>query len=109
MSFYWQGRFSEKPSDILKHYYADAMRHPRFLEALHVWDKAQIVALAENELVPKESVRGLVKALDAMEREGVVDDQTKQWNVVHWGSKLKLGKASASGQSGRPKLTSSYV
>jgi len=34
MSFYWQGRFSEKPSDILKHYIADAMRHPRFLEAL---------------------------------------------------------------------------
>ena len=85
MSFYWQGRFSEKPSDILKHYYADAMRHPRFLEALHVWDKAQIVALAENELVPKESVRGLVKALDAMEREGVVDARTKQWNVVHGG------------------------
>ncbi|OGA37257.1 MAG: hypothetical protein A3G24_07195 [Betaproteobacteria bacterium RIFCSPLOWO2_12_FULL_62_13] len=41
MSFYWQGRFSEKPSDILKHYYADAMRHPIFLEALHVWDKGR--------------------------------------------------------------------
>ena len=88
MSFYWQGRFSEKPSDILKHYYADAMRHPRFLEALHVWDKAQIVALAENELVPKESVRGLVKALDAMEREGVVDARTKQWNVVNGGEEF---------------------
>jgi argininosuccinate lyase len=85
MSFYWQGRFSEKPSDILKHYYADAMRHPLFLEALHVWDKAQIVVLSENKLVPTDSVRCLVKALDAMEQEGVVAARSKQWNVVHGG------------------------
>jgi argininosuccinate lyase len=85
MSFYWQGRFSEKPSDILKHYYADIMRHPRFLEALHVWDKAQIVALSENKLVPREAVQALVRALDAMEKEGVVEARTRQWNVVHGG------------------------
>jgi hypothetical protein len=109
MSFYWQGRFSEKPSDIFKRYYADAMRHHRFMESPARLGQLRLSLERKNELVPKESVRGLVKALDAMERERIVNARTKQWNVVHWGSKLKPGKASASGQSGRPKLTSSYV
>jgi hypothetical protein len=33
MSFFWQGRIGEKPSDLLKHYYAETMREPLFLEA----------------------------------------------------------------------------
>jgi argininosuccinate lyase len=85
MSFFWAGRFSEKPSDILKHYYADEMRLPHFMEALHWWDKAQIVVLAEQKLAPDDAIRNLVKALDAMEQEGVVKAREGQWNVIHGG------------------------
>ena len=49
MSFFWQGRLGEKPSDLLKHYYAETMREPLFLEALHQWDKAQVVVLGEQK------------------------------------------------------------
>jgi hypothetical protein len=38
VSFFWKGRLGEKPSDLLKHYYAEQMREPLFLEALHWWD-----------------------------------------------------------------------
>ena len=30
MSFFWKGRLGEKPSDLLKHYYAETMREPLF-------------------------------------------------------------------------------
>ena len=85
MSFYWQGRFNEKPSDILKHYYADEMRLDWFLEALHVWDKAQVVVLSEQSFAPSDAVEALVRALAAMESEGVVAARAGQWNVVHGG------------------------
>jgi argininosuccinate lyase len=62
MSFYWQGRFSEKPSDIFKRYYADAMRHHRFMESPARLGQLRLSLERKNELVPKESVRGLVKA-----------------------------------------------
>ena len=35
MSFFWKGRLGEGPSDLLKHYYAETMREPGFLQALH--------------------------------------------------------------------------
>lgn len=40
MSFFWKGRLNAAPSDLLKHYYAEQMREPDFLDALHQWDKA---------------------------------------------------------------------
>ena len=85
MSFFWKGRFDEGPSDLLKHYYADYLRYPPFLEALHAWDKAQIVVLAEQGIAPPEAIRCLVGALDAMEAEGVVAARSAQWNVIHGG------------------------
>jgi argininosuccinate lyase len=85
MSFFWQGRFGEKPSDLLKHYYADALRQPIFLQALHAWDKAQVVVLAEQKLAPLEALRCLLSAIDAMEAEGVVEARAAQWNVIHGG------------------------
>lgn len=85
MSFFWQGRFGEKPSDLLKHYYADTLREPLFLEALHQWDKAQVVVLGEQNLAPTEVIRGLVNAISAMEEEGVVKARTDMWNVIHGG------------------------
>lgn len=85
MSFFWQGRFGEKPSDLLKHYYADTLRTPEFLRALHWWDKAQIVVLAEQQLAPREVTDALVDALERMEQEGVVEARTKLWNVIHGG------------------------
>ncbi|MBI3917166.1 MAG: hypothetical protein HY322_09175 [Betaproteobacteria bacterium] len=109
MSFFWQGRFEESPSDLLKHYYADALRQPIFLEALHAWDKAQIVILAEQKLAPLDSIECLVKSLDAMEKEGVVSARSKEWNVIHGGEEymrrtcgeersgwLHVGRSSAS-------------
>lgn len=85
MSFFWEGRFGEKPSEFLKHYYADTLRAPLFLNALHWWDKAQVVVLAEQGLAPREVTDDLVKALVAMEKEGVVEARTQLWNVVHGG------------------------
>jgi len=52
MSFFWKGRLNDKPSDLLKHYYAETMREPLFLEALHQWDKAQVVVLGEQGIAP---------------------------------------------------------
>jgi argininosuccinate lyase len=85
MSFFWQGRFGEKPSDLLKHYYADTLREPLFLEALHQWDKAQVVVLAEQQLAPPDAIRCLVEATAAMEAEGVVKARGEMWNVIHGG------------------------
>jgi argininosuccinate lyase len=85
MSFFWQGRLGEKPSDLLKHYYAETMREPLFLEALHQWDKAQVVVLGEGDIAPPEAVSCLVKAVAEMEKEGVVEARTALWNVIHGG------------------------
>jgi argininosuccinate lyase len=85
MSFFWQGRLGEKPSDLLKHYYAETMREPLFLEALHQWDKAQVVVLGEQGIAPDEAVACLVKAVVEMEKEGVVEARKALWNVIHGG------------------------
>jgi len=85
MSFFWKGRLGEKPSDLLKHYYAETMREPLFLEALHQWDKAQVVVLGEGDIAPPEAVACLVKAVTEMENEGVVEARKALWNVIHGG------------------------
>ncbi|MGZ5260220.1 MAG: lyase family protein, partial [Burkholderiales bacterium] len=85
MSFFWQGRIGEKPSDLLKHYYAETMREPLFLEALHQWDKAQVIVLGEQGIAPPEAVSSLVKAVAEMEKEGVVAARKALWNVIHGG------------------------
>ena len=85
MSFFWKERLGEKPSDLLKHYYAETMREPLFLEALHQWDKAQVVVLGEGDIAPPEAVASLVKAVEEMEKEGVVEARTALWNVIHGG------------------------
>lgn len=85
MSFFWKGRFGEAPSDLLKHYYADTLREPAFLQALHAWDKAQVVILAEQHIAPPQVVGCLVKAIAAMEEEGVVEARSRLWNVIHGG------------------------
>lgn len=85
MSFFWKGRLGEKPSDLLKHYYAETMREPLFLEALHQWDKAQVVVLGEGDIAPPQAVACLVHAVAEMEKEGVVEARTALWNVIHGG------------------------
>ncbi len=85
MSFFWKGRLAETPSDLLKHYYAETMREPGFLEALHQWDKAQVVILGEQKFAPPEAIASLLKAVAAMEAEGVVNARTSLWNVIHGG------------------------
>lgn len=85
MSFFWQGRLGEKPSDLLKHYYAETMREPLFLEALHQWDKAQVVVLGEQGIAPSEATRALLHAISEMEKEGVVEARKALWNVIHGG------------------------
>jgi len=85
MSFFWGARFADGPSDLLKHYYADTLRDPQFLEALHWWDKAQVVVLAEQKVAPPASIQGLVTAIAAMEAEGVVKAREPLWNVIHGG------------------------
>ena len=85
MSFFWQGRLGEKPSDLLKHYYAETMREPLFLEALHQWDKAQVVVLGEQGISPPEATKALLHAVSEMEKEGVVEARKELWNVIHGG------------------------
>jgi argininosuccinate lyase len=85
MSFFWQGRLGEKPSDLLKHYYAETMREPLFLESLHQWDKAQVVVLGEQGIAPPDAIRSLVHAVSEMEKEGVVEARKALWNVIHGG------------------------
>lgn len=109
MSFIWQNRLQEKPSELLKHYYADALREPVFLEAMHAWDKAQVVVLAEQKIAPPDAVRCLAQAVSQMEQEGVVEARATQWNVIHGGEEylrnacdedrsgwLHVGRSSAS-------------
>ena len=73
MSFFWKGRLNAAPSDLLKHYYAEQMREPDFLDALHQWDKAQVVVLGEQELAPPETIAALLDAVAEMEKDGVGD------------------------------------
>jgi len=91
MSFFWKGRLGEKPSDLLKHYYAETLREPLFLEALHQWDKAQVVVLGEQGIAPPDAIASLLDAIDAMEREGVVEARKKLWNVIHGGEEYIRG------------------
>ena len=85
MSFFWKGRLNAAPSDLLKHYYAEQMREPDFLDALHQWDKAQVVVLGEQELAPPETIAALLDAVAEMEKEGVVPAREALWNVIHGG------------------------
>jgi argininosuccinate lyase len=85
MSFLWKKRFNEDASNLLKHYYADILRRPEMLEAVHAFDKAQLIMIAESGRVPKAAVKKLVKAIATMEKNGVVEERTKLWNVVHGG------------------------
>jgi argininosuccinate lyase len=85
MSFFWQGRLGEKPSDLLKHYYAETMREDAYLLALHQWDKAQVVVLGEQGLAPPEAIRSLLRAIAEMEKEGVIEARRALWNVIHGG------------------------
>ena len=85
MSFLWRKRFSEDASDLLKHYYADILRRPEMLRALHAYDKAQLVMLAESGRPPEAAVRKLVRAIARMERKGVVAERESLWNVIHGG------------------------
>lgn len=99
MSFFWKGRLGEKPSDLLKHYYAETLREPLFLEALHQWDKAQVVILGEQKLAPPEALRSLVQAIAEMEKAGVVETRKALWNVIHGGEEFarKYGEEEQSG------------
>jgi argininosuccinate lyase len=99
MSFFWKGRLGEQPSDLLKHYYAETMREPLFLEALHQWDKAQVVILGEQKLAPPEALRSLVRAIAEMEKAGVVEVRKGLWNVIHGGEEFarKYGEEEQSG------------
>jgi argininosuccinate lyase len=92
MSFFWKGRFKEEPSDLLRYYYADTLRRPEFLEAIHTFDKAHLVLLAEQKLAPEDVTRALASALKAMEKEGVVEVRRKLWNVIHGGEEYLRGK-----------------
>ena len=85
MSFFWQGRLEDKPSDLLKYYYADAMRHDVFLDALHQWDKAQVIVLAEQKFATPDVIKKLIAAIVSLEREGVVETRRELWNVIHGG------------------------
>src|SRR3982750_567776 len=85
MSFFWKGRLGEKPSDLLKHYYAETMREPLFLEALHQWDKAQVIVLGEQGIAPAEAVSALVHAVTEIEKEVAGEARKALWNVIHGG------------------------
>ena len=85
MSFLWRQRLNEEASDLLKHYYADILRRPEMLEALHAYDKAQLIMLAESGRPPDAVIQQLVRAIAAMEERGVVAEREPLWNVVHGG------------------------
>ena len=85
MSFLWKKRLGDSASNLLKHYYADILRRPEMLEALHDYDKAQLIMIAESKRAPKSAVKKLVKAIARMERAGIVEERRKLWNVIHGG------------------------
>lgn len=85
MSFLWQKRLNEGASDLLKHYYADILRRPEMLEALHAYDVAQLIMLAESGRPPEDAIRQLVQAIAGMEQRGLVEERTTLWNVIHGG------------------------
>lgn len=85
MSFLWKKRLGDSASDLLKHYYADILRRPEMLEALHDYDKAQLVMVAECGRAPKSAIKKLVKAIAGMERKGVIAEREALWNVIHGG------------------------
>ena len=85
MSFLWQKRLGDSASDLLKHYYADILRRPEMLLALHAYDKAQLIMLAESGRPPQTAVRALVQAIAHMEEQGVVEERDELWNVIHGG------------------------
>lgn len=95
MSFLWRQRLNEEASDLLKHYYADILRRPEMLEALHAYDKAQLIMLAESGRPPASVIRQLVLAIAAMEEKGVVAEREPLWNVVHGGGRTICASTAA--------------
>ena len=63
MSFLWKKRLGDNASDLLKHYYADILRRPEMLEALHDYDKAQLIMIAESNRAPKSAIKSLSEQL----------------------------------------------
>ncbi|WP_256868078.1 hypothetical protein [Candidatus Entotheonella palauensis] len=55
------------------------------LEALHAYDKALLIMLAESGRPPEAVIRQLVSAIAAMEEKGVVAEREPLRNVVHGG------------------------
>lgn len=91
MTFFWTGRLTEGPSDLLQHYYADTMRRGEILYGIHQYDKAQVALLAKQGLAPRETVRALAEALQDMESTGVAEVRSELRNVIHGGEEYLRG------------------
>ncbi len=88
MSFFWSQRLGASASPDLMHYYAEIMKEPDFLRAVHDYDRAQLVMLARADLAPGPTLQRLARALRQMEEEGVVEARLQLSNVIHGGEEF---------------------
>lgn len=70
------------------YYYAELMREPDFLRAVHDYDRAQLVMLSRAALAPQSTLKGMARALRQMEEEGVVEARMRLSNVIHGGEEF---------------------
>ena len=75
MAFFHSTRTKSEPADLLQHYYVEVLQNSRFMEALHAYDVAHVVALRESGLVTDDIAKQLLTGLIEMQSEGVMESR----------------------------------
>ena len=75
MAFFHSTRTKSEPADLLQHYYVEVLQNSRFMEALHAYDVAHVVALRESGLVTDDIAKQLLTGLIEMQSEGVIESR----------------------------------
>ena len=75
MAFFHSTRTKSEPAELLQHYYVEVLQNPRFMEALHAYDIAHVIALRESGLITDNIAKQLLTGLIEMQSDGVMESR----------------------------------
>ena len=83
-------RLAEEPADGMVHHSSE--RERPILYAIHAFDKAHLVMLAEEGLIPKQDAASMLEALREMEKKGVEKTRLEVGGAFHSAEKYLIQK-----------------
>ena len=92
MQFYRSGRMDAEVDPLLNHYYADVLKDPVFLEALHWYDVANVVMLVEHGTIPRDAGKAILEVLERERASGVPESRRDLEATVHSGELVARGQ-----------------